>query len=34
MEFLLTSTAGYVENRIPNAVIKNIKKVEVRFFEL
>ena len=32
MEFLLTSTAGYVENRIPNAVIKKYKKVEVRGF--
>ena len=32
MEFLLTSTAGYVEDRIPNAVIKKYKKVEVRCF--
>ena len=32
MEFLLTSTAWYVENRIPNAVIKKYKKVEVRYF--
>lgn len=32
MEFLLTSTAGYVENRIPNAIIKKYKKVEVRGF--
>ena len=32
MEFLLTSTAGYVENRIPNVVIKKYKKVEVRGF--
>ena len=32
MEFLLTSTSGGVENRIPNAVIKKYKKVEVRYF--
>ena len=31
MEFLLTSTAGYVENRIPNAIIKKYTKVEVRY---
>lgn len=30
MEFLLTSTAGYVEDRIPNAVIKKYTKIEVR----
>ena len=30
MEFLLTSTAGYVENRIPNAIIKKYTKREVR----
>ena len=32
MEFLLTSTDGYVEDRITNAVIKKYKKVEVRCF--
>ena len=32
MEFLLTSTSGWVENQIPNAVIKKYKKVEVRGF--
>ena len=32
MEFLLTSTTGYVESRIPNAIIKKYKKVEVRGF--
>ena len=32
MEFLLTSTARRVENRIPNAIIKKYKKVEVRNF--
>ena len=26
MEFLLTSTSGWVENQIPNAVIKKIHK--------
>lgn len=30
MEFLLTSTSGWVENRIPNAVIKKYTKIEVR----
>lgn len=30
MEFLLTSTAGYVENRIPNTTIKKYTKREVR----
>ena len=30
MEFLLTSTAGYVENKIPNTVIKKYTKIEVR----
>lgn len=30
MEFLLTSTSGWVEKQIPNAVIKKYKKVEVR----
>ena len=32
MEFLLTSTSGGVENKIPNAIIKKYKKVEVRYF--
>ena len=32
MEFLLTSTSGAVEERIPNTVIKKYKKVEVRGF--
>nr|DAX67706.1 MAG TPA: hypothetical protein [Caudoviricetes sp.] len=32
MEFLLTSTSGWVENQIPNAIIKKYKKVEVRGF--
>ena len=32
MEFLLTSTIGEVENKIPNAIIKKYKKVEVRYF--
>lgn len=32
MEFLLTSTSGWVENQIPNAIIKKYKKVEVRNF--
>ena len=32
MEFLLTSTSGGVEDRIPNAVIKKFTKVEVRYF--
>ena len=32
MEFLLTSTSGWVENRIPNAVIKKYTKIEVRGF--
>ena len=32
MEFLLTSTSGAVENRIPNTVVKKYKKVEVRYF--
>ena len=32
MEFLLTSTSGAVEERIPNTVIKKYKKVEVRSF--
>ncbi len=32
MEFLLTSTIGGVENKIPNAIIKKYKKVEVRYF--
>ena len=32
MEFLLTSTSGGVENRIPNAVIKKYTKIEVRRF--
>ena len=31
MEFLLTSTSGWVENQIPNAVIKKYTKIEVRF---
>ena len=31
MEFLLTSTSGRVETRIPNTVIKKYKKVEVRY---
>ncbi len=31
MEFLLTSTSGGVEERIPNAVIKKYTKVEVRY---
>ena len=30
MEFLLTSTSGWVENQIPNAVIKKYTKIEVR----
>lgn len=30
MEFLLTSTSGWVENRIPNTVIKKYTKIEVR----
>lgn len=30
MEFLLTSTSGWVESRIPNAVIKKYTKIEVR----
>lgn len=30
MEFLLTSTSGGDENRIPNAVIKKYTKREVR----
>ena len=30
MEFLLTSTSGWVENQIPNAVIKKYTKREVR----
>ena len=30
MEFLLTSTSGWVENRIPNAVIKKYTKIQVR----
>ena len=32
MEFLLTSTSGWVENRIPNAVVKKYTKIEVRGF--
>ena len=32
MEFLLTSTAGGVENKIPDIIIKKYKKVEVRYF--
>ncbi|MFS9090065.1 hypothetical protein [Streptococcus mitis] len=32
MEFLLTSTSGWVENQIPNAVIKKYTKIEVRGF--
>ena len=32
MEFLLTSTIGEVENKIPNVIIKKYKKVEVRYF--
>lgn len=32
MEFLLTSTSGWVENQIPNAIIKKYKRVEVRYF--
>ena len=32
MEFLLTRTSGWVENRIPNAVIKKYTKIEVRGF--
>ena len=32
MEFLLTSTSGWVENQIPNAVIKKYTKIEVRNF--
>lgn len=32
MEFLLTSAIGWVENQIPNAIIKKYKKVEVRGF--
>lgn len=32
MEFLLTSTSGWVENRIPDAVIKKYTKIEVRNF--
>ena len=32
MEFLLTSTCGNVETRIPNTIIKKYKKVEVRYF--
>ena len=32
MEFLLTSTAGNVENRIPNTIIKKYTKVEVKNF--
>ena len=31
MEFLLTSTSGWVENQIPNAVIKKYTKIEVRY---
>ena len=31
MEFLLTSTRGAVEERIPNAVIKKYTKIEVRY---
>ena len=30
MEFLLTSTSGWVENQISNAVIKKYTKIEVR----
>ena len=30
MEFLLTSTSGWVENQIPNAVIKKYTKIQVR----
>ncbi|MCB7107564.1 hypothetical protein LIZ13_06470 [Streptococcus oralis] len=30
MEFLLTSTSGWVENQIPNTVIKKYTKREVR----
>ena len=30
MEFLLTSTSGWVENKIPNTVIKKYTKIEVR----
>ena len=30
MEFLLTSTSGWVESRIPNAVIKKYTKIQVR----
>jgi hypothetical protein len=30
MEFLLTSTSGWVENQIPNTVIKKYTKIEVR----
>lgn len=32
MEFLLTSTSGWVENQIPNTVIKKYTKIEVRGF--
>ena len=31
MEFLLTRTSGWVENQIPNAVIKKYTKIEVRY---
>ena len=30
MEFLLTSTSGWVENQIPNAVIKKYTRIEDR----